>query len=358
MTNTATVDMSKTEAGMNLVMGNLAGALITSMCSIGDRLGLFTDLAESGPATSQELATRTGISERYAREWLNCLTAAGYLEHDEESGRYTMPPEYAPIFGQEGGPLSAGPFFGAVFAMERLSLLGKLTDAFRTGAGISQQSYGEDWQVVMERLSAAAYDHQLVQEWIPSDPRLEMLLKTGGTVADIGCGAGRALVRLAEGYPNSHFTGFDQSAEAVSLARAKAAAAGVADRLSIRQIDAAHGLPGSFDLITAFDVIHDAADPIGLLRAMRSALAPGGIALVLEPNSGESLADNAGPGGAMLYAISIVYCMSTSLAAGGAALGMAGLPESKLRVLAKEAGFTSLERIATDPMNAVYALRP
>jgi hypothetical protein len=123
MTGTTEVDMAKTEAGMNMVMGNLAGALISSMCSIGDRLGLFTDLAVSGPATSEEFATRNGISQRYAREWLDCLSAAGYIEHDATTGAYTLPAEYAPILAQEGHPLFAGPFFGALFAMERLGVL-------------------------------------------------------------------------------------------------------------------------------------------------------------------------------------------------------------------------------------------
>ena len=358
MTGTAEVDMAKTEAGMNMVMGNLAGALISSMCSIGDRLGLFTDLAVSGPATSEEFATRNGISQRYAREWLDCLSAAGYIEHDATTGAYTLPAEYAPILAQEGHPLFAGPFFGALFAMERLGVLEKLAQAFCTGSGISQSTLGEEWQVVMERLSAPWYDHQLVQQWIAAEPQLEALLASGADVADVGCGAGRALVRLAEAFPKSRFTGFDLFPAALTLARAKADAAGVTDRVTFRQVDAAQALTGAFDLITAFDVVHDAADPAGLLRSMRNALSADGRVVVVEINCGESVEENAGPMGAMLYAISIIYCMSTSLAAGGAALGTAGLPESRLRALAEEAGFATVRRLAEDPFNAVYELRP
>lgn len=354
---TVEIDEAKVEAGMNMVMGNLAGALISSMCGIGDRLGLFSDLAEGGPATSTEFATRNGLSERYAREWLNCLAAAGYIEHDAASGRYSLPVEYVPILAQEGHPLFAGPFFGALFAMEGLGVLGKSAEAFRTGSGIGQEVFGEEWQVVMERLSAPWYDHQLVQQWVAAEPRLEALLTGGAEIADVGCGAGRALVRLAEAFPRSRFTGFDLFPAALTLARAKAEAAGVADRVTFRQVDAAQGLPGSFDLITAFDVVHDAADPEALLKSIRAALRPGGSALVVETNCGETPADNAGPMGAMLYAISIIYCMPTSLAAGGAALGMVGLPESRLRALAEKAGFGSLRRVAEDPFNAVYELR-
>ncbi|MGH2633134.1 MAG: class I SAM-dependent methyltransferase [Tepidiformaceae bacterium] len=358
MTTMAEMDPAKTEAGMNMIVGNLAGGLISCMCSIGDRLGLFTDLANSGPATSADFALRNGLSERYAREWLNCLAAAGYFEHDPATDRYTLPPAYAPILAQEGHPLSAGPFFGALYAMEKAAVLGRLADAFRTGSGISQDVFGEDWQIVMERLSTPWYDHQLVQQWIAADPAMEAKLTAGAEVADVGCGAGRALVRLAEAFPKSRFTGFDLFPAALTLANAKTAAAGVADRVSFQQVDAAKGLPGAFDVVMTADVVHDAADPAGLLRSIRSVLKPDGTALVVEFNCGETLADNAGPMGAMIYAISLIYCMSTSLAAGGAALGMAGLPESKLRALALESGFGSLQRIAEDPFNAVYALRP
>jgi SAM-dependent methyltransferase len=357
MTTETQLDPAKMEAGMNMIVGNLAGAMLTYMGSLGDRLGLFRDLAESGPATSTVFAMRNGLSERYAREWLSCLTCGGYIEHDAATGTFTLPQEYVPILAEEGHPMFLGALLGSFGALEKAGILAHLNDAFRTGAGISQQVFGEDWQVVMERLSSPWYDHQLVQEWLIQLPELCTTLESGGDVADIGCGAARALIRLAEAFPNSRFTGFDQFPPAISLARAKTRAAGVDGRVRIEQVDAAQALPGEFDLITAFDVLHDAADPAALLRSIRRALKPGGTVLVLEINCRDSIEANAGPMGAALYAVSTIYCMSTSLAEGGAALGTMGLPESALATLAKEVGFTSTRRIAEDPFNAVYELR-
>jgi 2-polyprenyl-3-methyl-5-hydroxy-6-metoxy-1,4-benzoquinol methylase len=358
MTTETQLDPGKMEAGMNMIVGNLAGAMLTYMSSVGDRLGLFKDLAQSGPATSGEFANRNGISERYAREWLSCLTCGGYIEHDPATGTFALPDEYAPILAEEGHPMFLGALLGSFGALEKAGTLAHLSDAFRTGAGIPQQVFGDDWQVFMERLSSPWYDHQLIQEWLVQLPELCTRLEAGADVADVGCGAARALIRLAEAYPNSRFTGFDQFSAAISLARAKARAADVDARVRFEQVDASRGLSGKFDLITAFDVLHDAADPKGLLRSIRQALKPGGTVLIVEINCGDSIEANAGPMGAALYAVSTIYCMSTSLAAGGAALGTMGLPESALASLAKEVGFSSVRRIAEDPFNAIYELRP
>jgi 2-polyprenyl-3-methyl-5-hydroxy-6-metoxy-1,4-benzoquinol methylase len=355
MTSTIDIDPAKTEAFMGQLVGNLSGTLVTYMSALGDRLGLFRDLAESGPATSDELAERTGITERYAREWLSCLACAGYLAYDANSGRFALPPEHAPALAIEGHPMFMGGFHHAVLAVERAGVLGHLTEAFVSGKGIAQDVYGAEYARAIERLSAGWFDNLLVDEWLAALPDVGARLHAGADVADIGCGAGRAVIRLAEAFPMSRFTGFDFYAPAIAAAQTKALAAGVPEgRLRFAQHDAADRLPGTYDLVMAMDVLHDLARPADVIANVRTSLKPGGSFFIVEMNAADTIEGNAGPFGAMLYAISVLYCMSVSLAQGGAAVGTAGLPESRLRELCIDAGFKSLQRVTADPFSAIY----
>lgn len=350
-------DEARMEAFMGTLMGNLSGTLVTYACAVGDRLGLFRDLATSGPADPDELAARTGISWRYACEWMGCMACAGYLDFDTETRRFSLPAEHVPALATPGHPAYVGAFFEAPFVMEQMGLLGKLADAFKTGKGVPQAAYGPDYQRVIEGLSAGWFDALLVPEWLPTAPGVVDKLTAGAEVADIGSGAGRAIIRMAEAFPASRFTGFDVYEPAVSMATSKASAAGVSDRVRFEQRDAATGLPGRYDLITAIDVLHDMARPMDALRSIRSALKPGGTFLVLEMNATDTPEGNIGPLGAMLYGISILYCLSTSLAQDGAALGTAGLPEARLREHCLAAGFTSVTRLLETPMNVLYEVK-
>ena len=349
-------DEARAGAFMGTAMTHLSGALTTYACAIGDKLGLFKDLAAAGPATSAEFADRTGISERYAREWLSMLTCAGYFDHDPASDRFTLPIEHQAPLASEGDPMFLGAFYQFPLTLERSGILGRLTEAFVSGRGVAQEAYGPEYQVLMERLSAPWFDVLLLGPWLEAMPDLVAKLEAGANVADIGSGAGRALIRLAERFPKSRFVGYNIYPPAIALARTKAEAAGVGDCVRFEQRDAASGLDGSFDIITAFDVLHDSAQPLDLVTAVRKALAPGGTFVAVEINAGETLAANAGPMGAIFFGISIMYCMSTSIAQGGAALGTAGLPESKLRELGVAAGLASVKRVVESPFNVVYRL--
>jgi len=179
----------------------------------------------------------------------------------------------------------------------------------------------------------------------------------GARVADVGCGTGQALIALARAFPAITATGYDVHPPAVERARRAAAAAGVADRVAFQVLDVTAGLPESFDVITTFDVVHDAVDPLGLLRSIRDALRPGGRYLCLEINCSDQAAGNTGPIAALLYGFSILYCMTTSLAEGGEGLGTLGLPEPVLRQLAGKAGFTQVRHVEMDnPFNRLYEL--
>jgi 2-polyprenyl-3-methyl-5-hydroxy-6-metoxy-1,4-benzoquinol methylase len=356
MATTQTLDEAKVEAFMGKVLGDLGGTMAMLLAHLGDRLGLFKELADRGPATPAELATRAHVDERYAAEWLLGLTSAGYLDYDRGTGRYSLPPEHALALAQEGGPF----FVGGAFEMlpEFVRPIDELAEAFRSGGGVSQAAFDPRIWEGMERFTAGWFENHLVQEWIPALPEVQAKLEAGATLADVGCGSGRAVIKLALAFPSSHFVGYDAFQGQVDRARENIDHAGLADRVRIELLDVAAGLPEEFDLITTFDVVHDAVDPQGLLRAIRNSLAPGGIYLVLEINTADDPHENVGPIATMYYGASVFYCMTTSLAHGGAGLGTHGLPEARLRELCLEAGFTSVRRTPIeDPFDILYEVK-
>jgi len=352
-----TFDQEKEQSFMARVMNDLSGTVISIMCAIGDRLGFFKNLAAIGPATSQEIATRLDISERYAREWLSAMACSGYLEYDPSTRRFNLPAEYAPVLAWEEGPMFMGGIYQHLPGL--IKPIDHLMQAFRHGGGVPQEAYDKEFREGMERISATWFENLLVQQWIAALPDVKRKLEQGARLADIGCGGGRALIKLAREFPNSQFVGYDCFAPAVVSATANAEAAGVADRVRFERRDVHDGLPEHFDLITTFDVIHDIADPRRALNSIREALMRDGTFLLLEINSSEKLEENAGPIGAILYSTSVLYCTPTSLANGGEGLGTMGLPEPKVKKLCAEAGFRSVRRLPFEnPFNAVYEVKP
>jgi 2-polyprenyl-3-methyl-5-hydroxy-6-metoxy-1,4-benzoquinol methylase len=206
-------------------------------------------------------------------------------------------------------------------------------------------------------MTAGWFNNLLVQQWLPVMPQVQAKLEQGAQVADVGCGHGQALIKLAEAYPSSRYVGYDVLESSIATARARAAEAGVDDRVRFEALDAAQGLPEQYDVITTFDVVHDLVDPRGLLRAIRRALRPDGIFVCLEFNCSDKLEENIGPLGTVMHGSSIFYCLTTSLAQDGEGLGTLGLPESKLRELCTEAGFGSLRRVPIEnPFNSLYEI--
>jgi SAM-dependent methyltransferase len=342
-------------AFMDRLLGDLSGAMVSLLCTLGDRLGLFKDLALRGPATAAAFADRNGIGERYAGEWLGALASAGYLDYDPPSGRFTLPLEHAPALAQEGGPMFLGGGYQQLQGL--MAPLDELLRAFRDGGGVPQAAYGEHLRVGMERMSATWFDNLLVSEWIPLVPDVQAALERGARAADVGCGSGRALIRLAEAFPDSRFEGFDAFEPVV--ARAAANAEGVVCNVRFERRDVREGLPGPYALVTLFDSLHDVVDPVAGLVAVRRALAPDGTCLVLEMNASERPEENRGAVATLLYGTSVLYNLPVSLNQGGAGLGTLGVPESALRRFAAEAGFRSVRRLPVfNPFNALYELKP
>ena len=255
------------------VLADTAAASTIIMAALGDRLGLFKDLAARGPATSGELSSRTSLSERYVREWLAGMFAAGYLSYDDGQQRYALPAEHAPTLADEPGPA----FFGGVHqeligAIQRYD---QVAAAFRDGGGVPAELHPDVWTGT-SRFTAQWHQNILVQQWLPLVPQTTAKIQAGARIADVGCGAGQALITLARSFPEVTCVGYDVHPPVIEQARRAAAEAGVAGRVSYQVLDAAAGLPESFDVITTFDVVHDAIDPLGLLRSIREALRPDG----------------------------------------------------------------------------------
>lgn len=343
------MEQAEVELFLNKVVADTSGLAVTVMAALGDRLGLFKDFAANGPAVSSEFAKRTGIHERYAREWLAGMTSAGYLEYDPVSQLFSLPPAHEPVLAQEGGPF----FFGGTHQMllGMLKTLELLEKAFQTGNGIPMAAYdGNTWEG-MERDSTPIYEAKLLKEWIPAMPDVHAMLERGVKVADVGCGSGRVLIMLAQEFPKSRYLGIDIFEPVIERARSNAEAAGVSHLVSYKVLDPSFGMPDQYDLVTTFDVIHEAVNPLGLLRAIRESLKPGGQYVCMDVNCKEALEKNVGPLAALRYGFSLLFCMSVSLAEGGEALGTMGLHEAKMKQLCREAGFSDVTLIQLENSN-------
>ncbi len=323
---------------------------------IGDRLGLYRCLAESGPMTSAALATRTGTHERYVREWLNAQAASGYVRYIADSGLYELTPEQALMFANEGGPAFIVGAFQTALAAGRI--VDRLTEAFRTGDGIGWHEHDHALFHGIERFFRTSYIGNLVQSWIPSLEGVEDTLRRGASVADIGCGHGASTVLMAQAFPASRFVGFDYHPESVAAANERAREAGVAEHCRF-EVASAKNFPGTgYDLVTVFDALHDMGDPAGASRHVLSTLAPDGVWMIVEPYAGDRVEENLNPVGRAYYAGSTLICTPCSLSQEvGLALG-AQAGEARMRKVVKGAGFSRFRRAAQTPFNLIYEARP
>jgi SAM-dependent methyltransferase len=357
MSETGALDQVRQEKFVGKVVEQISGTMTTLLAAIGDRLGLFKNLAEQGPATSTELASRTKLNERYLREWLGGMATAGYLNYDAPANRFSLPVEHASVLAQENGPF----FVGGIYQMlpAQAGVFDQVVNAFRNGGGVPQSQYTDMMWDGLERLTSTWFENLMLQQWIPAMPDVKAHLERGCDVADVGCGRGRAMIKLAQAFPRSRYVGYDNFGPTVARATDNAREAGVSDRVRFEERDVSEGLPAEFDVITTFDVVHDAVDPLQLLRSVRRALRPGGIYVCLDINCSDKLEENAHPLGAMFHGVSVFYCMTTSLANNGEGLGTLGFHEPKVRELCEKAGFSSVRRVPLEnPFNILYEAKP
>jgi SAM-dependent methyltransferase len=353
---TKTVDEAKLNQFIGQMLGDLGGALSVPLVRIGDRLGLYKALHADGPMTPAELAAKTNVAERYAREWLSHQAASGYLTYDSKTGKFTLPPEQAMVFAEPDSPVYLqGGFDLAVTMMENQALV---EPAFRSGKGVG---WGEQSQCLFcaaGRFFRPGYHNSLVESWLPALDGVVAKLQRGAIVADVGCGHGFSTVIMAKAFPSSTFIGYDFHPGSVEQARLHARQHGVTANTRF-EVALASEFPGKdLDLVTFFDCLHDMGDPVGAARHVRQALKPDGTWMIVEPAAGDRLEDNLNPVSRLYYAASTMICVPTSLDQPvGAALGaQAGL--KRLSSAISEGGFSSVRKATETPFNMILEARP
>jgi SAM-dependent methyltransferase len=356
MTTTTTIDENKLNDFMGRAVGDIGAAMSAALVLIGDQLGLYKAMAAAGPVTPRELAARTETHERYVREWLSNQAAGGYVTYDAATGRFTLPPEQAAALADETSPAFIPGAFQVIAAVMRAEP--RIAQAFRTGAGME---WGEHDPILFEgteRFFRSGYLGNLTTAWIPALDGVEAKLQRGARVADVGCGHGASTILMARTYPRSTFVGIDYHAGSIDTARARARAAGVADRVTF-EVATAQTFPGrDFDLVACFDCLHDMADPAGAARHIRGALASDGTWLLVEPFASDRVEDNLNPVGRVFYGASTVLCVPCSLAGHGPALG-AQAGQARLReIVVEQGGFSRFRRATETPFNLVLEARP
>jgi ubiquinone/menaquinone biosynthesis C-methylase UbiE len=351
------VDKAKREQFISQLTGYVTGASLAGLIYIGDRVGLFKAMAGSDPLTTAALAKKTGLQERYVREWLSAMAAAGVVTYDAQTETFSFPEEHAAVLADENSPSFLGGFFQTTPAMMRV--VPQVAEAFVQGGGVPFSAYGSDLIAGIDRSNRTQFQYHLVKRWLPAMPDVIARLESGARVADVGCGSGYPSILMAQAFPRSRFYGFDVSEESLERARRDAQGKGVGDRVEFQRVSASE-LPDSpkFDFITSFDAIHDMVDPRGAVRSIRRALADDGAYMMVEVKAGDTLTENLNPLGAMMYSMSTLHCLTVSLAHNGEGIGTM-MGERKAREIALEAGFTRFHRLPIDSaFNVFYEIRP
>ena len=350
-----TINEANLHALVGGILNDLGGAFSVPLVQIGESLGLYQTLSENGPLSSAELAARTGLKERYLREWLSAQAASNYITFEPTTEKFSMTPEQSFVFANQGSPFYLAPAFGSAAAFQQN--MPQVKDAFRTGEGVAWGDQSECLSCAVARFFRPGYDNHLVQSWLPALSGVVGKLEQGGEVADMGCGHGISTLIMAKAFPKSKVHGFDFHEKSIEEARKHAKEHNVSNIAF--QTREAKDLPGRYDLITMFDCLHDMGDPVGALKHLRAALKPGGSVMIVEPMAGDSLKDNLNPIGRMYYCASTMVCVPTSLAQPtGAALG-AQAGEKRLRkLIMEEAGFGVCRRATETPFNLILEARP
>ena len=348
------INEAKLNEFLGKAVGDLGAAMGATLMLVGDRLGLYKELAK-GPVTSLALAQRTGTNERYIREWLGNQGAGGYVQFDDKRNEWSLSPEQALCLADPGGPVDLPGAYNIVEAT--FHALARTLENFRTGKGME---WGEHHACLFhgtERFFRAGYNANLITSWLPALDGVVAKLKDGARVADVGCGHGASAILMAKSYPNSTFVGYDYHADSIRTARERAAAAGVTNA-QFEVADATSYAGELFDLIAFFDCLHDMGDPIGVSRHARSALKTDGTAMIVEPFANDNVQDNLNPVGRVMYGASSQICVPVSLARNGPALG-AQAGERRLReVVVTGGGFSRFRRATETPFNMVFEARP
>ena len=327
-----------------------------ALIRIGDKLGLYKALAKSGPQTPVQLATATGTSERYIREWLSEQAAGGYVTYDAKKGTFHLSEEQAFAMADESSPV----FLPGAFqvALAAIKAEEQIAERFKTGEGMGWHEHHHELFVGTERFFRPGYAANLISAWIPSMAGVEEKLKEGARVADVGCGLGASTILMSKSYPNSEFVGFDYHEKSIETAKQRAKDAHVGERIRF-EVASAKSYPGTdYDFVTFFDCLHDMGDPVGASSHVRGSLKKDGAWMIVEPFAGDKLEDNLNPIGRAFYGASTLLCTPASLSQEvGLALG-AQAGEKRLREVVTSGGFSHFRRATQTPFNLIFEARP
>jgi SAM-dependent methyltransferase len=343
------------------------GEMVSLMIHLGDRLGIYQAMDGAGPISSTDLASRTGLQERWIREWMRGQAAAELLDYhpgcgdrsNEKDEQFELSVYGAAVLADEKDSLAfaSGAFTGGTPP----EIAEKLADAFRTGIGLSYEEMGPNAAHRTERMLGTWIRLALVPQIIPALDGIHEKLSAGAVVADVGCGSALALIAMGEAYPNSTFVGYDPNSHGIERGREHVDERGLKNVELI--VAGGETLPEEprFDFILTFDCIHDMPHPSRVIQSIRKAILPDGTWLIKDIRSKPRFEDNLGhPMLAMLYGFSVSACMSSALSEpGGAGLGTLGFNPEVAEKMVRAAGFTKFkEHDFNDPANLYYEVRP
>jgi SAM-dependent methyltransferase len=352
------IDEQKLHEFMLKAVGDIGSTMSAMLLIIGDRLGLYKAMSESGkPITSEELAKKTNTNERLVREWLANQAAGGYLTYNSSDRKYTLPPEQSMALADENSPVYIHGAYQVIRSLFKDE--DKFIEMFQRGKGLRWSEHNHDLFEGTARFFKPNYVGNLVSSWIPSLDGVEEKLKQGAKVADIGCGYGISTILMAKAYPNSKFYGFDNHGPSIEQAKGQVRKEeGITENVEFSSVSANdESIGNDYDLITFFDCIHDMGDPLGAMKFAKQSLKPDGTCMIIEPMASDKIEENLNLVGRIYYAASTLVCVPNSLADNGPALG-AQAGEKKIKEISEAVGFTRFRRATQTPFNIIYEAKP
>lgn len=349
-------DRMRSEKFMEKMISILNSGALNLMLSVGHRTGLFDVMDGLQPSTSTEIAERTGLNERYVREWLGAMVTGGIVTMEPETGKFSLPPEHSSWLTRKAAPnnLAVGTQWMSVLG----SVEDNIVECFRKGGGVPYEKYNRFHEVMAEE-SHQTVIVPLVDEILPLEEGLIAKLESGIEVLDVGCGSGFAIAEMARRFPASRFTGYDLSDEAIKLGNSMIRNGKLTNaKLEVMDVTTISE-HGKYDLITTFDAIHDQAKPDAVLKNIYNALKEDGIYFMQDIAGSSHVHKNMEhPVAPFLYTISCMHCMSVSLSQNGMGLGAMWGKELAFEML-QDAGFSDiqLKELPHDPLNYYYIIR-
>jgi SAM-dependent methyltransferase len=349
------LDMEKLNTLVFRMLVELGAAAVGSLVLLGDRLGLYKALAESGPLTAEAFASKLGMHERYIREWLHAQAAAEYIDYNAANETFSMSPEQAMILADPESPAAlAGGYWGVSSLYQDEP---KIAEIFKTGEGLPWGAHSACLFCGTEKFLGPAYRANLINGWLPALDGVVEKLNRGAKVADIGCGHALSTRLMAKAFPKSQFVGIDYHLPSIEHAREVSKQEGLTN-VTYEQGSAQDFGGKDYDLIAYFDCLHDMGDPRGAMRNTLQHLAADGTCMVVEPLAGDDLTANMNPVGRAFLAFSTMVCVPASLSQPGREGLGAQAGEKKLTEVIKSGGFTRVRRATATATNMVLEARP